>query len=192
MATLSDYLPTILRMLTIVIVSGLGVYLIGRLGRSTTADGAGVRRLTPAPMHWVAVIGATALTLAMALVLVRHGGTGKLTGSNVLFLKGLIFVFGVTTIICTFGVMSIYHSDISFDDESISWKANGERRRRRFIDITEIRQNFAGYLVIRFAGGEKLRVDPYARNSYMLGIAIRTATEEAINGSLAEEENAER
>lgn len=162
------------------IVAGLAaaviVAVLAAVGGKAPPDKAGWRSIRPSGMHWTGVIIGTGLVLLMSYVRLFVGSSRPDAESQMAILGWLIVAFALGTIAVALSMAAILRRAIRWRGSRIVYRLGGREQEDDLTSVTDVRNNFVGHTVLKFADGMTLRLDPYAQGSREL---IETVQERA-------------
>ncbi|MFL6756899.1 MAG: hypothetical protein ACJ8EG_04930 [Sphingomicrobium sp.] len=126
----------------------------------------GWQRVQPGPMHW-AMFPFTGLLSAFLVAMMFHSGVPPLKGQYLIFYAFLTLVFGLA-IWLPFCIRAIRRLNIQWRDNWIAFNDQEVRRVQDMHDIVEFYERWDRYIILGFADGSKVKIDPYCRGAERL------------------------
>ena len=147
------------------LVAAVTVAVLVALAGKAPPDKAGWRRIAPSPMHWTGIVLGTGLVLLMAYVRLFVGSSRADAESQMNILTWMIAAFAMGTIAVALSMAAIRRRAIRWRGGRIVYRRGGVDHEADLAAVTAIRNNAVGQVVLSFADGSALRVDPYARGA---------------------------
>jgi hypothetical protein len=140
----------------------------------------GWQRVQPGPMHW-AMLPLSGLLSAFLVTMMIHSGAPPLEGEYLIFYALLALAIGLA-IWFPLCIRGIRHVNIQWRDNWIAFTDREGRRVQDICDIVEFCERWDKYIILRFADGSKIKIDPYCRGAERLCETILEQTEAVENG----------
>jgi hypothetical protein len=122
----------------------------------------GWRHLKPSAMHWTGIGLGGGLCLLMAYVRLFVGSSRADAETQMTILTWLIIVFGLLTIATAIAMHALQRRGVRWRETSLSFTGSSGTEQRSFDDVKQVRVNLLGQVVLVFADGSFLRIDPNA------------------------------
>lgn len=148
------------------------VIVLGMLGSQARPDFRGWRQIKAGPMHWTALVLGAVLTCFMAFIWLFVGSTRADAAQQMTILFGLICAFGLGTVGAGIQALLINRRALRWRAGIIRFASASGAESRNFTDISDIRQRPWGNVVVEFADGGSVKVDPYAQGASQLIDAV--------------------
>ena len=142
--------------------------------RPTIAD-YGWQRVQPGPMHW-AMLPLSGLLSAFLLAVMFHGGAPPVVGEYLIFDALLALATGMAVWL-PFHIRAIKHNNIQWRDNWIAFTDREGRQVQDMRDIVRSYEHWDNHIIVGFADGVELKIDPYCRGAEQLCEAILQQTE---------------
>lgn len=98
----------------------------------------------------------------MACIWLFVGSTRSDAAQQMRILLGLIVVFGAGTVASAVAIWRVRRSAVSFRGASVAFTGSDGRQTRALADVERLERSPFGQVVVCFAGGATLRLDPHA------------------------------
>ncbi len=121
--------------------------------------------VTPAPLHWSAIILSAALFLFIGYIWLFVGSSRSDGTSQMRIAFWLSVIFGAGSVVAAFQTMRIMRSVLSLRGNEIAFQKAGGQILLRCSDVIFGERRWGGEIRFGFGDGTILDVDPYARNA---------------------------
>ncbi|MCE2830013.1 MAG: hypothetical protein LW742_09750 [Sphingomonadales bacterium] len=121
--------------------------------------------ITPAPLHWSAIILSAALFLFIGYIWLFVGSSRPDGASQMRIAFWLSVIFGAGSVVAAFQTMRIMRSVLSLRGNEIAFQKTGDQILLRCSDVIFGERRWGGEIRFGFDDGTILDVDPYARNA---------------------------
>ena len=121
--------------------------------------------VTPAPLHWSAIILSAALFLFIGYIWLFVGSSRPDGASQMRIAFWLSVIFGTGSVVAAFQTMRIMRSVLSLRGNEIAFQKAGGQILLRCSDVMFGERRWGGEIRFGFGDGTILDVDPYARNA---------------------------
>ena len=121
--------------------------------------------VTPAPLHWSAIILSAALFLFIGYIWLFVGSSRPDGASQMRIAFWLSVIFGAGSVVAAFQTMRIMRSVLSLRGNEIAFQKAGGQILLRCSDVIFGERRWGGEIRFGFGDGTILDVDPYARNA---------------------------
>jgi len=157
-------LPTLLGPLLSGLAGGLVSHALARLAaRSRAPVRHGWRRVRPGAMHWTGVVLSGALVALMGWIGLFVGSSRPDAAFQMTVLWWLVAAFSAGGLACLWQMRAICRRDIAWRGTRLAFTGpGGQRGERPIAEIAGIALSPLRGLVVTFADGAILQVDPYA------------------------------
>ena len=121
--------------------------------------------ITPAPLHWSAIILSAALFLFIGYIWLFVGSSRSDGASQMRIAFWLSVIFGAGSVVAAFQTIRIMRNALSLRGNEIAFQKAGDQILLRCSDVVSGGRRWGGEISFRFADGNILDVDPYAHNA---------------------------
>ena len=143
------------------VVTGVLSVIVVHMGKAP--DSKGWRHIKPSLMHWTAIGLGAGLCLFMTYIRLFVGSSRADAATQMNILTGLIFVFGLMTVLTAIGMQKLFRSKIRFRGQSLVFTDPSGEQSLRLDDVQTVRTKALGAIEILFSGGQSLKIDPHAQ-----------------------------
>lgn len=150
------------------LVSAVVTAVLSALAAKPGKEKAGWRHIVPSPMHWAGLILGGGLVLLMGWVRLFVGSSRADNGQQMTILGWLIAAFALGTVAVAVSIIGIRRTSVRTRGTQLVWRAGGLDQAANLDDLREIKGDWLGAIVFKFADGRRLRVDPHARGAAQL------------------------
>ncbi|MEN9393217.1 MAG: hypothetical protein RLZZ104_1560 [Pseudomonadota bacterium] len=121
--------------------------------------------VTPAPLHWSAIILSAALFLFIGYIWLFVGSSRPDGTSQMRIAFWLSVIFGAGSVVAAFQTIRIMRSALSLRGNEIAFQKAGDQILLRCSDVIFGERRWGGEIRFGFDDGTILDVDPYALNA---------------------------